>query len=40
MCLFGLKTGIHFVDFGLESGMIFEGNRERMNVFLISIPND
>ena len=23
---FGLKTGIHFVHFGLESGMVFEGN--------------
>ena len=23
--LFGLKTGIHFADFGLESGMVFEG---------------
>ena len=23
--LFGLKTGIHFVYFGLESGMVFEG---------------
>ena len=22
---FGLKTGIHFVCFGLESGMVFEG---------------
>ena len=21
----GLKTGIHFVHFGLESGMVFEG---------------
>ena len=23
--LFGLKTGIHFAHFGLESGMVFEG---------------
>ena len=23
--LFGLKTGIHFAHFGLESGMLFEG---------------
>ena len=23
--LFGLKTGIHFAYFGLESGMVFEG---------------
>ena len=22
---FGLKTGIHFARFGLESGMVFEG---------------
>ena len=22
---FGLKTGLHFVHFGLESGMVFEG---------------
>ena len=22
---FGLKTGIHFAQFGLESGMVFEG---------------
>ena len=25
LTLFGLKTGIHFVHFGLESGMVFEG---------------
>ena len=24
--LFGLKTGIHFAHFGLESGMVFEGS--------------
>ena len=29
---FGLKTGIHFVHFGLESGMVFEGTTECMNV--------
>ena len=23
---FGLKTDIHFAHFGLESGMVFEGN--------------
>ena len=23
--LFGLKTGMHFAHFGLESGMVFEG---------------
>ena len=25
---FGLKTGIHFTHFGLESGMVFEGTTE------------
>ena len=25
---FGLKTGIHFAHFGLESGMVFEGATE------------
>ena len=25
LCRFGLKTGIHFAHFGLESGMVFEG---------------
>ena len=34
---FGLKTGIHFPHFGLESGMVFE---ECINVFIISIPNE
>ena len=29
---FGLKTGIHFSHFGLESGMVFEGTTECMNV--------
>ena len=28
---FGVKTGIHFGHFGLESGMLFEG---------VSIPNE
>ena len=37
---FGLKTGIHFAHFGLESGMIFEGTTECMNVFVVSIPNE
>ena len=37
---FGLKTGIHFVHFGLESGMVFKGTRESMNVFIVSIPNE
>ena len=25
LCCFGPKKGIHFADFGLESGMVFEG---------------
>ena len=25
LCCFGLKTGIYFAYFGLESGMVFEG---------------
>ena len=29
---FGLKTGIHFAHFGLESCMVFEGTTECMNV--------
>ena len=37
---FGLKKGIHFVRFGLESGMVFEGTTECMNVFIVSIPNE
>ena len=37
---FGLKTGIHFAYFGLESGMVFEGTTECMNVFIVSIPNE
>ena len=36
---FGLKTGILFAHFGLESGMVFEGTTECMNVFLVSIPD-
>ena len=34
---FGLKTGIHFAHFGLESGMVFEGATVCMNVFIVSI---
>ena len=37
---FGLKTGIHLAHFGLESGMVFEGTTECMNVFIFSIPNE
>ena len=37
---FGLQTGIHFAHFGLESGVVFEGTTEGMNVFIVSIPNE
>ena len=30
ICRFGLKTGIHFAHFGLESDMVFEGTTECM----------
>ena len=40
LCRFGLKTGIDFAHFGLESGMLFEGSTESMNVFIVSIPNE
>ena len=36
---FGLKMGIDFAHFGLQSGIVFEGLLECINVFLISIPN-
>ena len=35
--LFGLKMPI--AHFGLQSGIVFEGLLECINVFLISIPN-
>ena len=38
--LFGLITGTHFAHFGLESGMVSGGTTERMNVFIVSIPNE
>ena len=38
--LFGLKRGIHFAPFGLESALVFEGTTECMNVFIFSIPYD
>ena len=38
--LFGLKRGKHFAHFGLESGLVFEGTTECMNVFIVSIPNE
>ena len=34
LCGFGLKTGIHFAHFGLESGMVFEETREFMKTYL------
>ena len=40
LCRFGLKTGVDFAHFGLESGMVFEGATECMNVFIVSIPNE
>ena len=36
VCLFSLKTGIHFAHFGLESGMVFEGTTGAY----VSIPNE
>ena len=38
---FGMKTGIHFAHFGLESGVVFEGTTgvyERL--YIVSIPNE
>ena len=37
---FGLKTGIHFAHFGLESGMVFEETTVCMNVFIVSITSE
>ena len=37
---FGLKTGIAFAYFGLNSGKVLEGIRGSMNVFVVSIPNE
>ena len=37
---FGLKTGIHFAHFGLESRIGLRELRERMNVVIFSIPNE
>ena len=37
---FGLETGILLAHFGLESGMVFEGTKECVNVFIVSIPNE
>ena len=37
---FGMKTGIHFNHFGLESGMFSRELRECMNVSIVSIPDE
>ena len=37
---FGLKTGVEFAHFGLESGMVFGELRECMKVFIVSIPSE
>ena len=36
---FGLKNGIHFAHFGLESGVVLKETTECMNEFIVSIPN-
>ena len=39
--MFGLKTGIDFAHFGLESDMVFEGTTGvYMNIFIVSFPNE
>ena len=40
LCRFGLKTGIHFAHFVLESGMVFRGTTECINAMIVSIPNE
>ena len=37
---FCMKTGIDFLHLSLEFGMVFEELQERMNVFVVSIPNE
>ena len=37
---FGMETGILLAHFGLESGMVFKGTKDCMNVFIVSIPNE
>ena len=37
---FALKTGMHFAHFDVESGMVFEGTTESINVFIVLIPNE
>ena len=36
---FWSETGIDFAYFGLNSGKVFEGIHEYVNVFVVSIPN-
>ena len=36
----GLKTGIHFAHFGLESNMVVEETTVCMNVFIVSITSE
>ena len=38
--LFGLKTGLHFACFGLESGMILQGFTGVYDIFVISNPKE
>ena len=33
---FGLKTGIYFAHFGLESVVVFEGTTQCMNILIVS----
>ena len=40
LCRFGLKTGIHFPHFSLESGMFFVGTTDCMNMVILSIQNE
>ena len=37
---FGLKTGIDFPHFDLESGMVFKGATGVYELFIVSIPNE
>ena len=37
---FGLKTGIDFPHFGLESDMVFKGATGLYELFIVSIPNE
>ena len=37
---FGLKTGINFAHFGLESGMVLEGTTGVYERIIVSIPTE